>query len=485
MKRALLFVFLLGCASPPSAPQVRVVILHTNDIHGQAYARKDRDTGEMIGGLAAVAQAIRRIRADELKKGARVLVVDCGDFFQGTPEGNLTEGRLIVDYFNAVGYDVLCVGNHDFDFGPHIARMLAERARFPFIAANVFVKGSRDPPPWLSTSIDIPDLKLEIVGLLTSDMPNVTMEHARVGLDFEREEETLRRIGWTEPARDRVRVVLSHVGIEREKQVIAAAKIDALCGGHSHTAAAESVGGCAYLQSGSKTSHLGRLDLLLQDGRVLEAKPSLVVPRVADGEAADIKAIIAKYAVEIDKVMEEVVGELKVDLPQAKGPVSSPLGMYMTEVMCHAAGVDIAIHNRAGIRSSLSKGPVKRRDAFQVSPFGNTIVTMKLKGEDLRELFGRALSEDRLFLEASGLEVVHANRKIVSISAGGRPIVDERDYLIATNSFLAPGGDGHAAFKKGRERKDSGIDMMEANIADLRKRSPRAFTFVPSIRSKE
>ena len=484
MKRALAILLLLSCSAPPARPQRRVVILHTNDIHGQAYAREDRATQQMTGGLAALAHAIRRIRSEERAKGATVLVVDCGDFFQGTPEGNLTKGRLLVDYFNAVGYDALCVGNHDFDFGPAVTQALAERARFPFLGANVFKKGSRDPPPWLSTSVDYPDLRLELLGLLTSDMPNVTMEHARVGLDFEREEEALQRLGWTKPADGRVRVLLSHVGIERERQLIAAAKIDVLCGGHSHTALAETIGATTYLQSGSRSSHVGRVDLLLSDGMVIEAKSSLVVPLVSGGEDDDIKAIIRRYAVDIDRVMDEPVGELAQDLLNDSPMRSSPLGSYLCDVMRDATGVEVAIHNRTGIRASLARGVVKRRDVYQVSPFGNTLFTMKLKGADLRELLERMLTEKRFLLEASGLELVHDAGKIVSLDVGGKPLDPERLYTVVTNSFLAPGGDGHRAFLMGVERRDTGIDLMDANLADLKKASPRVYAAAERIRPK-
>jgi 2',3'-cyclic-nucleotide 2'-phosphodiesterase (5'-nucleotidase family) len=484
MRRALLLLLLLSCSTPSAAPPRRVVILHTNDIHGQAYAREDRATKQMTGGLAALAHTIRRIRSEERAKGATVLVVDCGDFFQGTPEGNLTKGRLIVDYMNAVGYDALCVGNHDFDFGPAVTRALAERARFPFLGANVFLKGSRDPPPWLSTSVDFPGLQLELLGLLTSDMLNVTMEHARVGLDFEREEEALARLGWTKPAAGRVRVLLTHVGIERERQLIAAGKFDVLCGGHSHTALAETIGATTYVQSGSRTSHVGRVDLLLADGRVLEAKSSLVVPLVSGGEDADIAAIIRKYAADIDRVMDEVVGELSQDLPHDAPMRSSPLGSYLCDVMRDATGAEVALHNRTGIRSALSKGVVKRRDIFQVSPFGNTLFTMKLKGTDLRELLDRMLTEKRFLLEASGLDLVHDAGKIVSLEVAGKPLDPDRLYTIVTNSFLAPGGDGHQAFLKGVDRRDTGIDLMDANLADLKKSSPRVYAASERIRPK-
>ena len=85
-------------------------------------------------------------------------------------------------------------------------------------------------------------------------------------------------------------MVLAHVGVERERQLIAAAKFDALCDGHSHTALAETVGTTAYLQSGSKTSHVGRVDLVLPHGRVPRGKSSLHGPPVSQGEDADFTA---------------------------------------------------------------------------------------------------------------------------------------------------------------------------------------------------
>src|SRR5262245_27371381 len=194
-RRRLLLALLVaaGCSSaepPPKPREHRVVILHTNDIHGRVRR------GGGVPGLAAVAAHIKKARAEAQKAGARVIVVDCGDFFQGTPEGDLTQGKVVVECMNAIGYDALCVGNHDFDLGPRVTEELKTLARFPFLGANVFKKGSRDPPEWIASSVTFDDVGIEIAGLTMSEMPKLTLERAREGLDFELEERVLERFPW-------------------------------------------------------------------------------------------------------------------------------------------------------------------------------------------------------------------------------------------------------------------------------------------------
>ena len=128
-------------APPPAAPQPtaerRLVILHTNDLHGRIKP------GPQNPGLEAVAAHIRKAKQEALESGARVLLVDCGDFFQGTFESDSNEGRAMVEVLNDLGYDALALGNHDFDFGPKVAEALAALAKFPFLGANICRAGSR------------------------------------------------------------------------------------------------------------------------------------------------------------------------------------------------------------------------------------------------------------------------------------------------------------------------------------------------------
>ena len=451
----------VGASQDPLPPPPRIVLLHTNDLHGQVHPMKDR------GGISALASKLKKLKAEESAKGAKVFIVDCGDFFQGTPEGDLAEGRLVIDVFNEIGYDALCVGNHDFDFGPEVLEALSKRARFPFLAANVRNR-MEETPPYLKSKIAFPDAQVEFLGLLSSDMPVLTQEKARVGLTFLFERDVLKRL--LPDCRTRV-IVLSHLGHERELELAKENPVAAWIGGHSHRKMQERTGTTLYAQAGARGEWIGVVEI----GETTTGRFEAVSPK--DGEDPTVKEIVARYTPEIDKVMNEVVGELAVDCSR-QGEGSSLLGNWLCDLMREATGAEIAFHNRTGIRADLAKGPLRLRDLYQVSPFRNTLVTMKLKGREIVELLTHALSHPKVLLEVSGIEL---NRSLTEIQVGKRPLDRDRDYLVVTNSFLAKGGDAHSTFTRGREGKDTLLDLLEIHKAAVRKSSPVRLSFAQRI----
>ena len=129
-----LFAILVSCwiGSGVALGQDRAVILHWNDFHGQVRP-VERSSGAREGGIRALVSYVDEVRREV---GENMLLVDAGDWFQGTPEGNLTDGKLVFDLFNAAGVDVTVVGNHDFDFGEGVLQALIRRANFPVLGAN-------------------------------------------------------------------------------------------------------------------------------------------------------------------------------------------------------------------------------------------------------------------------------------------------------------------------------------------------------------
>lgn len=446
----------------PKAKAPRVVILHTNDLHGQVYPSRDK------GGLAALAWQLKKIRAEETQKGARVFIVDCGDFFQGTPEGDLTEGKIIVDAYNEIGYDALCVGNHDFDLGPPVLEALAKRAKFKFLGANVY-DTSGQVPDYLASKVVYTDAQLEMIGITTSDMPVLTVERARVGLTFPLEKEILAKL--LPECRTRV-VVLSHLGHEREMELARANAVQAWIGGHSHRKMRETCGSTPYCQAGSRGDTIGVVEI----AETTTTRFVDVLPK--NGEDPKVKEILQHYAPEIGKIMDEVIGELEQDVKR-EGGGSSLLGNWLCDLMREATKAEIAFHNRTGIRANLQKGKVRLRDLYQVSPFKNTLVTMKLKGKDILELLAHALSHSKYFLEVSGIEF---KRDLSSVKVGGYPIDVDREYVVVTNSFLAKGGDSHLAFTRGKDEKDTLVDLLDLHKEAVRKGSPVKLAFEERVK---
>jgi len=112
-----------------------------------------------------------------------------------------------------------------------------------------------------------------------------------------------------------------------------------------------------------------------------------------------------------------------------------------------------------------------------VSPFGNTIVTMKLTGGQLRELLEQSATREKGLLQISGLKMIFNSelpkgRKLLNVIVKDAEIDPEKEYTLATNSFLAGGGDGFVTFKKGRDIKDTAMKLLDATIEYFKNNSP-------------
>ncbi|MFA5729260.1 MAG: metallophosphoesterase, partial [Candidatus Neomarinimicrobiota bacterium] len=143
-----IFIMILGLVTLVSAEKypakdyLKIVTIFTNDIHGGIDRSEasfiNPDFPPMLGGGAVAGRYIYQKRQEAEKNGWGFLLIDAGDFYQGTPMGTLSEGEAVIEYMNAVGYDVLTVGNHDFDNGWKNLKKLSEMANFPFLASNLY-----------------------------------------------------------------------------------------------------------------------------------------------------------------------------------------------------------------------------------------------------------------------------------------------------------------------------------------------------------
>lgn len=288
---------------------VTLSIVGTSDLHGYFMPRNGR------GGLGVFAGYVNNLRAARKADGGAVILLDAGDTFQGGVESDLSEGAVVVDAYNALGYTALAVGNHEFDFGsadrpgvrqdPHAdprgaLKARAQQARFPFLAANLLDDENGRRVDWpnvqASTTIDAAGLKIGIVGVMTYSALRATLPLNVRGLRMAALAETVavesRRL---REAGAQIVLVAAHAGGGCEKfdnpddlsscdpnaeifsfaRELPSGAVDAIVAGHTHAGLAHEVAGIPIVQSYWGGRAFGRIDLVVDRriGKVVSSRP--------------------------------------------------------------------------------------------------------------------------------------------------------------------------------------------------------------------
>jgi 2',3'-cyclic-nucleotide 2'-phosphodiesterase (5'-nucleotidase family) len=468
-------------ASGASAPLV-VRVYHTNDVHGWIMARPSTDPlniGRFVGGAAAFKSLIDR---DSTPK----LVLDAGDWWQGTPEGSLTKGEAVTEVFNAVGYDAVEVGNHEFDAGQDNLKRLIGDLKMPVLAANIYGPDGKRVPwtkPWIVKEVD--GVKFGIFGLLTTHMDRLAFPKNIAGLTFRRE---------VDEARDDVKalrregadviIAVTHVGFEEEgktrfegDQTLAreVAGIDLIVGGHTHTflsrAYRDPRHGTLVVQAGCYLARAGRTTLTIdpKTHHLLSAADELI-ELLPDrlGEDPAVKAIVARRAAEAGKIFEDVIATATADMRRGLPGEESGLGSWMADCYRNWAGADVAFQNGGGIRSDIAAGPVTLRQMFNVMPFDNALVKLKMTGAQLRATLDHGVGMGKV-VQLSGAEVdfvpgAPAGARVASAAVGGAPLDDAKTYSVVTLDFLVSGGDGYRDFGAAAGQEET--DVLARDVLD-------------------
>lgn len=445
---------------PVQAEQAVIRILHVNDFHGIAEPYKSYASDEMLGGIAWLAATV-----DELRKERPTLLLAAGDMIQGNNWANLFQGESVIELMNTMKFDAMVVGNHEFDFGQEVLKRRAGEAKFPVLAANV--EGMEGLKPYVIKVIN--GIRVAVIGVVTEETPQTTHPRNVAGLIFRSPEETVSH--YVRELRSRVDlvIVLSHLGHHMDRMLAEKVSgIDVIVGGHSHTKVAQPVviGKTVVLQAWEHAKALGVLDLTFDDGRIVKREGRLEEIRPLPGkESREIAAIVQKYQDRVDPVLNEKIGEAEQDLDgQETRKRETNLGNFLADIVRSTAKAEVAIIGGGSIRASIRKGAVTIRDVYTVSPFNNYIVAVRLTGQQIKDALEHGVSgiaEDAgRFPQVSGIRFTYSRsapvgQKVREVSVNNSSLVMHREYSVATDDFLAAGGDGYKAFSEAvRSSKD-------------------------------
>ena len=245
------------------ADQVDLKILYVNDFHGFAEPYKPTGSDAPLGGIAYLAGAVDRARGKQPS-----LLLAAGDMIQGNPWANLFRGKSTIDVMNAMKFDAMVVGNHEFDFGPKVLKERMAQARFPLLGANV--KGFPALKPYVIKNLQ--GVRIAIIGVVTPETPVATHPRNVAGLTFSTPESAVKKYLPELKGRADIIIVLSHCGFQADKELAARVPgIDVIVGGHSHTKILqpELVGQTIIVQAWEHAKALGVLNLQVKDGKII------------------------------------------------------------------------------------------------------------------------------------------------------------------------------------------------------------------------
>lgn len=486
----LLAVLCAACAAETPPPTTTITMIGTNDVHGQLLPDEDR------GGLVSLSGYVQAVRDARAADGGHTLLIDAGDMWQGTLESNLSEGAATVAAFNALQYDAVALGNHEFDFGPAGPKAipespdddkrgaLKERAReanFPLLSANLAYKDTGKLVEWPnvrpSVMLDVGEYKVGVIGILTSralvatiaanvdDLVVLPLAPAVIA-----EAEKLRTNG-----ADLV-IVTAHAGGECTEftdpndlsscrdgaEIFGVARalpqglVNHIFAGHVHQGIAHIVNGVSITSAWSSTRAFSRVDFVLDDasGDLVTRTVSPPHQGVIDGEyegavptpvAAVVK--VADEAREFARYQKNLSLDVTLAEPfTLRGNPESTLGNLFTDALLGQLDADIALHNvQGGLRGDLPAGPLTFGSVYEISPFENRAVILNLSGAELRAVIGNQAYRGSRRVGFSGMRVDAAcadGEMRVEMTMDGEPINDNDTLRVIVNDYMALGGDG-------------------------------------------
>lgn len=471
----------------------KTVILHTNDVHGA------------VNGYAYIAQ----LKADYEAKGAEVILVDAGDYSQGKTYVSVTKGADAVTMMNAAGYDVVTLGNHEFDYGYAQLKENMSKAKFKVVCADVF---NEDGTPIFDASYTYTTksgVKVGFFGMETPETQTKANPALIKGLTFATGD------AFTKAAADQVAalkdadvvICLAHLGIDAESapyrstDLYAAVKgIDFIIDGHSHTVMTKGEKGEPIQSTGTAFANIG---VIVIDNATKKIESNSLFEIKEDTAKDATVAAAAKTIVDrVDAEYDVVFAKSEVTLNGAKAPngnrdSETNNGDLITDamiwkVMQNKEGLTVdadhvvAITNGGGIRAAIKPGDVTKKDINTVLPFGNTVAVIYVTGAELLEALeastyslpiggfpqvaginftlytGKAYDKNDATYPNSTYYGPKSINRVVINSINGKEFKADDTYAVVTNNFVASGGDSYYAFAAASAQFDTGIPLDEA-----------------------
>lgn len=366
-----------------------------NDFHGSVI--------NDYGGLSVIGSYLMKQKEENPDS---TIILSSGDMFQGTALSNMTQGRVIVECMNKIGFDSMTIGNHEFDWGTDIIKGYHDKTSevkptFPILGANITVKSTGEDVDWADpyTIIERDGIKIGIIGVIGSSLESSISPTIVAPYEFVETIPVIKK--YTKLLRNEkgcdIVVVSAHdntLGINQSiADLTGEYQVDAIFNGHTHTTyAGETMGSdnymLPYVQSGSVGKNIGKI--VLKYNKVTKtlvegSAENIPVSTSLASESSELNQIIEKYNEEVSKISDKVIGVAGAKIDQFSAC------LWAANVLRDEANVQVAFINSGGIRSNAFPIEVNQNitigKVWEIMPFDNEVKTCMMKASDIIMLY--------------------------------------------------------------------------------------------------
>ncbi len=504
----------------------RIAIITVADLQSNLFPSEEvikrgwKKIKRLIGGIDRISFIANEIR----KKVDGALLLSSGDDLMG-PFFDMFKGIPEIEAMNMAGYDVVTIGNHEFDLGIKIYAKLAQKAKFNIVSANLEFKDktiSKIIRPYILKQIA--HIKIGIFGLITPNLSRISNVGNGVKVKKNIKEISEDIVKKLKNKGADIIIALTHLGSNLDLKLAREINgIDIIVGGHSHEYLYKKIinpnGNTIVVQAGAGGKKIGILEFEYYENKIHNPVWRLIPLDENIGHDLSITEYLKKYKDAFQNQLNRPIGETSVELDAQKKDVrckESNLGNLITESWIEWFGENeaIALMNGGGIRGDkiYPAGSISYKDLINIHPFGGTVYKVRMTGAELKQVLEISAStivregdgcniENRPspggFLQIAGLRVIYALKerpfcavydgkdvkkiihsgkrvqKVWVLSGSDRePLNLQKNYIVLVNSWIAKGGDGYYIFRKIKQKEDTTMSLLDILIFYIKKHTP-------------